>query len=102
LRTKPSSVGFLLLILFLGLAVFILTSVDTVDASSHYSYEHAEKMRISGKIEWRDYGADAFQEAVEQNKPVFLLLTAPSWCYWCHVYTSDDFIYHTTGIPYNK
>jgi len=99
LRTKPSSVGFLLLILFLGLAVFILTSVDTVDASSHYSYEHAEKMRISGKIEWRDYGADAFQEAVEQNKPVFLLLTAPSWCYWCHVYTSDDFIYHPLVYP---
>ena len=56
-------------------------------------------MRLSGRIEWQDYGPDAFLEAVEENRPVFLLLTAPSWCYWCHVYASDDYVYHPDVYP---
>jgi len=56
-------------------------------------------MRTSERIEWRDYGPGAFNEAIEQNKPIFLLLTAPSWCYWCHVYTSDDYIYNEMVYP---
>lgn len=68
-------------------------------ASSHYTFEHAEEMKISGRIEWRDYSPEAFNDAVYENKPIFLMLTAPSWCYWCHVYTSDDYIYHEDVYP---
>ncbi|GAC1407220.1 MAG: hypothetical protein NVSMB49_27050 [Ktedonobacteraceae bacterium] len=35
-------------------------------------------------IHWRIWGEDAFQEAVQQDKPIFLLITS-SWCQWCHI-----------------
>ena len=79
--------------------LFALLILPSVLASNHYTFEHAEEMRTSGRIEWRDYGPGAFNEAIEQNKPIFLLLTAPSWCYWCHVYTSDDYIYNERVYP---
>lgn len=74
-------------ILFLLLILF-----PAVFAADHYSYEHAEELKPL--IEWRDYGPKAFDEAVEQNKPIFLLLTAPSWCYWCQVYESEDYLFN--------
>ena len=80
------------------LLIFLFCS-SVVFATDHYSFEHAEEMKNSGRIDWRDYGSDAFQEAIDENKPIFLLLTAPSWCYWCHVYTSDEYIYHETMYP---
>ncbi len=36
------------------------------------------------QIEWRPWGEDAFRLAREQNKPVFLSISAV-WCHWCHV-----------------
>ncbi|MBI2664648.1 hypothetical protein HYX10_04910 [Candidatus Woesearchaeota archaeon] len=48
-------------------AIFLLCMIlaasvasETAFASSHYTFEHAEEMRVSGRIEWRDYGPDAF------------------------------------------
>jgi uncharacterized protein len=35
-------------------------------------------------IRWRSWGPAAFQEAQEQKKPVFLLLSS-LWCQWCHI-----------------
>ncbi|GAC1618413.1 MAG: hypothetical protein NVS4B11_08480 [Ktedonobacteraceae bacterium] len=35
-------------------------------------------------IHWRTWGEDAFQEAVQQDKPIFLVITS-SWCQWCHI-----------------
>ncbi|PIN76114.1 hypothetical protein COV18_00680 [Candidatus Woesearchaeota archaeon CG10_big_fil_rev_8_21_14_0_10_37_12] len=84
---------------FLWFFVLLLVMSVSATATSHYTFEHAEEMRTSGRIEWRDYGSDAFNEAIKKNKPIFLLLTAPSWCYWCHVYTSDDYIYHQDVYP---
>jgi len=78
-------------------AVILLS--QTVYASDHYSFEHAEEMRLSGRIDWQEYGPEAFNNSIQENKPIFLLLTAPTWCYWCHVYTSDDYIYHSEIYP---
>ena len=50
---------FLLLLLLLPLV-----------AAEEYTYENAEALK--DRIEWRDYGSKAFDEAIEQNKPVFL------------------------------
>ncbi len=36
------------------------------------------------EISWRPWGAEAFQEAQEQDKPVLLGISAV-WCHWCHV-----------------
>ena len=64
---------------FKGFWIFVfifIFAVNGVFASQHYSYEHAESLKPL--IEWRDYGPEAFDEAVEESKPIFLLLTAPS------------------------
>jgi hypothetical protein len=44
----------------------------------------------NGGIEWREWGADAFEEAKAQDKVVLLDIGAV-WCHWCHVMD--------TGIP---
>jgi uncharacterized protein YyaL (SSP411 family) len=35
------------------------------------------------KVEWREWGEAAFEEAREADKPVLLSLSA-TWCAWCH------------------
>src|ERR1700676_28133 len=35
-------------------------------------------------IHWQTWGKAAFDEAVRQDKPVFLLISS-SWCQWCHI-----------------
>lgn len=67
-------------------------------ANDHYSYELSE--RLKPLIEWRDYGPAAFDEAVRTQKPMFLLLTAPSWCYWCQVYESEEYLFHPSVVSY--
>jgi len=78
--------------------LIILLTLPTVLATSHYSYEHAEELKPL--IDWRDYGPSAFDESIYQNKPIFLLLTAPSWCYWCQVYESEEYLFHPDIIEY--
>ncbi|MGI0046831.1 MAG: cytochrome c biogenesis protein CcdA [Nitrosotalea sp.] len=57
-----------------------------------YSFQHAEDLKHL--INWQDYGPDAFAQAKQENKPILLLLTAPSWCYYCQVYESEDYLYN--------
>lgn len=35
------------------------------------------------KVEWREWGPDAFAEAQAEDKPLLLSLSA-TWCSWCH------------------
>jgi len=79
----------------LSLLVLILSSSYSF-AASHYTFEHAEELKPL--INWYDYGPEAFNDAIEENKPIFLLLTAPSWCYWCQVYESEDFLFNSQVI----
>jgi len=82
-------------------ATFLLglfLSIPSAAARDHYSYELSE--RLKPLIEWRDYGEPAFNEAIEKNKPIFLLLTAPSWCHWCQVYESEEYLFDTRIYPF--
>lgn len=36
------------------------------------------------KIQWRAWGAAAFQEAIQADKPILLVISS-SWCQWCHI-----------------
>ncbi len=36
------------------------------------------------EINWREWGADAFQQAKQEDKPILLSISAV-WCHWCHV-----------------
>ena len=35
-------------------------------------------------IYWREWSAEAFRTARQENKPVLLTLSG-TWCHWCHV-----------------
>lgn len=71
----------------------IITILSHHDASATtYSYQHAEDLKHL--IDWQDYGPTAFEQAQQQDKPILLLLTAPSWCYYCQVYESEDYLYN--------
>jgi len=83
---------------FKALILIFVLLCSPVIASDHYTYENAEKLKPL--IEWRDYGPVAFEEALKENKPIFLLLTAPTWCYWCQVYESEDYLFHQDVYNY--
>jgi len=36
------------------------------------------------RVQWREWGEEAFREAREQDKLILLSISA-SWCHWCHV-----------------
>jgi uncharacterized protein len=38
----------------------------------------------AAEIEWRDWGAEAFEEARTLDRPILLAISAV-WCHWCHV-----------------
>lgn len=40
--------------------------------------------RVSGKIEWLEWGSEAFEKAASEKKPILLAISAV-WCHWCHV-----------------
>jgi len=82
--------------LFILISSLLLLFPQISIAASHYSFEHAEELKPL--IKWRDYNPKAFDEAIQENKPIFLLLTAPSWCYWCQVYESEDFLFNTQVV----
>ena len=82
----------------ISLLLALLVAIPSVEARDHYSYEEAE--RLKPLIEWRNYGTDAFNEAIEQNKPIYMLLTAPSWCHWCQVLESEEYLFNTEIYTY--
>jgi uncharacterized protein YyaL (SSP411 family) len=53
--------------------------------------------KISGtsKVNWLEYGPDAFEKARIENKPVLLAISAV-WCHWCHV--QDETTYSDPGV----
>ncbi len=41
-------------------------------------------------VDWYPWGEEAFQAAVEQDKPIFVSSGAV-WCHWCHVMAQESF-----------
>ncbi len=48
------------------------------------TYRFSPRPHHAHLIRWREWGQAAFQEAQEQRKPVFLLISS-LWCQWCHI-----------------
>lgn len=59
----------------------------------HSKYTRARSESCFGLIAWREYSRAAFEAAAQEKKPIFLLISAPAWCHWCHVYESEDFLF---------
>lgn len=52
---------------------------------SPYLLQHAHN-----PVDWYPWGEEAFQTAVEQNKPIFLSIGYAT-CHWCHVMEKESF-----------
>lgn len=48
------------------------------------AFRFSPRPHLADRIHWRHWGQAAFEEAVTQDKPIFLLITS-SWCQWCHL-----------------
>ncbi|KQO62733.1 thioredoxin domain-containing protein [Curtobacterium sp. Leaf261] len=55
------------------------------DAVSPYLRMHADN-----PVDWREWGPDAFAEAVERDVPVFVSIGYAT-CHWCHVMARESF-----------
>jgi len=47
-------------------------------------FRFSQRPNRAAEIHWREWGDEAFAEALVENKPVFLAIGAV-WCHWCHV-----------------
>jgi len=52
---------------------------------SPYLLQHAHN-----PVDWRPWGAEAFEKARRENKPIFLSI-GYSTCHWCHVMERESF-----------
>jgi len=52
----------------------------------------------TSKVEWRSWGADAFEDAEEAGKPVLVSLSA-YWCEWCQ--EMDEVVYDEPRLAAN-
>jgi uncharacterized protein len=86
------------IIFSLVILLILFSSVQTVNAESKYTREKSEE--LFHLINWQDYKPGTFEKALEKQKPIFLMISAPAWCYWCHVYESKDYLYHDNLYPY--
>ncbi|GEM_PF-230063 len=77
-------------LLFIFLFFFLFIPQKTF-AATPVSFEQTEKLKPL--IHWHDYSPQAFETAAKQHKPLFLLLTAPTWCYACQLYESTKSLY---------
>ncbi|HXY27400.1 MAG TPA: thioredoxin domain-containing protein, partial [Acidimicrobiales bacterium] len=55
------------------------------DETSPYLRQHADN-----PVEWFPWGDEAFRQAREQDKPIFLSIGYAS-CHWCHVMAHESF-----------
>ena len=53
--------------------------------SSPYLRQHADN-----PVDWYPWGAEAFEKARRENRPVFLSI-GYSTCHWCHVMARESF-----------
>ena len=52
---------------------------------SPYLLQHADN-----PVDWYSWGAEAFERARKENKPIFLSV-GYSTCHWCHVMAHESF-----------
>jgi uncharacterized protein YyaL (SSP411 family) len=63
---------------------------------SPYLLQHAHN-----PVDWRPWGAEAFEKARRENKPIFLSI-GYSTCHWCHVMERESFENENTAAILNR
>ncbi|MCH7810160.1 MAG: thioredoxin domain-containing protein [Chloroflexi bacterium] len=62
---------------------------------SSTKFHFSPRPNRAGEINWREWGDEAFREALDAGKPLLLSLSAV-WCHWCHV--MDETSYSNEGV----
>jgi uncharacterized protein YyaL (SSP411 family)/cytochrome c biogenesis protein CcdA len=83
---------------FIPILLILILVIPLVSANQKYNRTATED--LYPLLDWQDYSQDTFAKAIDQQKPIFLVISAPSWCYWCHVYESRDYLYQEDLYPY--
>ena len=52
-------------------------------------------------VQWNEWGAEAFEKAKRENKPVLLDIGAV-WCHWCHVMDRESYENEATAALINE
>src|SRR3954451_20244907 len=65
-------------------------------ATSPYLLQHADN-----PVDWREWGAEAFEEARRRDVPV-LLSVGYAACHWCHVMAHESFEDEATAVQMNE
>jgi uncharacterized protein len=89
-------------------ATFIMQSSSAalelpIRADSHLANEQSPYLRqhIDNLVDWYPWGEEAFQQAREEKKPIFLSI-GYSTCHWCHVMERESFMDPTTAKILNE
>jgi cytochrome c-type biogenesis protein len=91
-RSEYKIIRIKIILHILGVLLFFVSFTSESSAESRYTRERSEA--LFHLIDWHEYTPDTFLKALKEQKPIFLLISAPAWCYWCHVYESEDYLYH--------
>jgi uncharacterized protein YyaL (SSP411 family) len=80
-----------ILLLMLGLASIVTGSAAQAN-SNHLSGQTSPYLQraVSQPVDWYPWGADAFQQAKELNRPI-LLDVGTIWCPWCSLMDRDTY-----------
>lgn len=62
-----------------------MKSNKLINEQSPYLLQHAHN-----PVDWFPWGQEAFQESIEENKPIFLSI-GYSTCHWCHAMEKESF-----------
>lgn len=65
------------------------------DTARRGDFRFSPRPNRASEINWREWGAEAFELAEEQGKLVLLAISAV-WCHWCHV--MDETTYSDPGV----
>lgn len=87
-------------ILSVALLASVLLATALPAAGAEARYTRAKSEELFHLIRWQDYAPQTFEKALQEQKPIYLVISAPAWCYWCHVYESEDYLYHPRLYPY--
>ncbi len=80
-----------------------MNTIENFEYTNHLITEKSPYLRqhAHNPVDWYSWGAEAFQKARKENKPIFLSI-GYSTCHWCHVMERESFTNLKTAEILNK
>ncbi|MFP6857297.1 MAG: thioredoxin domain-containing protein [Roseibacillus sp.] len=108
---RSTTLGTTVLALAAGLSLGCSPDADTVKADQDAKPKHTNRLanekspyllqHAHNPVDWFPWGAEAFEEAKKEDKPIFLSI-GYSTCHWCHVMERETFEDEATAEYLNE